>query len=340
MIQNHIQQAPDPLSHSEEFIRSHFASDKETLLPSSHLSPQHEIIERPVINGKNFSCCWGRIMWGPNLCAGWAMFIIIALFGLGSSAILFPHLSMSGRFWSFISFFGLTAYFLWKTETSDPGIFPKASQLPEGHPLLQPPADSVNPPNNNPPQPMMRKTVGLRFCQVCGIYRPKGCKHCYECDNCVMEFDHHCPFVNNCIGMRNQGYFSFFLLWCGVSLIGYCVIAVFVFVKKAKTDKEWFTHSISFPLIIFMMMMDFLVSLPVLWFAGYQIFLVLTDQTTVQRIYNDIRGSRRWYQSFYDRIIRIPPPFMNRLIYTHNSCWFRRTNKLFTKYLENSSPIC
>ena len=32
-------------------------------------------------------------------------------------------------------------------------------------------------------------------------------KHCGECNRCVKQFDHHCLFLNNCIGANNYKYF-------------------------------------------------------------------------------------------------------------------------------------
>ncbi|GAB4832765.1 Protein S-acyltransferase 24 [Ancistrocladus abbreviatus] len=51
-----------------------------------------------------------------------------------------------------------------------------------------------------------------QLCITCKIVRPLRAKHCSTCDRCVEQFDHHCPWVSNCIGKKNKWEFFMFLL--------------------------------------------------------------------------------------------------------------------------------
>lgn len=90
------------------------------------------------------------------------------------------------------------------TSSRDPGIIPRNAQPPE-------PENYENSlefvAGQTPRLPRTRDVivngiiVKVKYCDTCMLYRPPRCSHCSICDNCVERFDHHCPWVGQCIGL-------------------------------------------------------------------------------------------------------------------------------------------
>ncbi|RUS73149.1 hypothetical protein EGW08_019091 [Elysia chlorotica] len=47
----------------------------------------------------------------------------------------------------------------------------------------------------------------LNYCHVCKNLKPDRCHHCSRCKACVLRMDHHCPWLNRCVGFHNQKFF-------------------------------------------------------------------------------------------------------------------------------------
>ncbi|TMW69631.1 hypothetical protein Poli38472_001787 [Pythium oligandrum] len=98
----------------------------------------------------------------------------------------------NAHFWSTVSLVicAVTCVLYTYVWLKDPGYVPKSTQ--PAYELLAVECSSVP-------------------CPTCVTLKPLRSKHCSSCRRCVYRFDHHCPWINNCIGIGNHRGFLFFL---------------------------------------------------------------------------------------------------------------------------------
>jgi palmitoyltransferase len=88
----------------------------------------------------------------------------------------------------------------------------------------------------------LTKTIECyQICPECVVKRPPRSRHCQICNQCVEKFDHHCPWINNCIGGRNLGIFYCFLIvtLCFISYsAGLCVMNSVQILKKPDFEMD------------------------------------------------------------------------------------------------------
>lgn len=255
-----------------------------------------------IFPGKNTFYCDGRIVMGRQ--AG--IFYMTLFLVIGTSGLFFafdcPFLTT--EITPVIPVVGAVLFIfvlsnLLKTSFSDPGIIPRATNA-EAESIereIEQPSNGAGAAYRPPPRTkevqVKGQSVKLKYCFSCKIFRPPRASHCSICDNCVERFDHHCPWVGNCVGKRNYRYFYLFL----VSLAFHCV---FIFVcalthlillskgLNKDGDNSNFIDSVrQSPASIIVCLICFFSVWSILGLAGFHTYLTSSNLTTNE----DIKGA-------------------------------------------------
>lgn len=79
------------------------------------------------------------------------------------------------------------------------------------------------------------------ICINCENLRPEHTMHCNYCNKCVQGFDHHCTFVNNCLGYKNHKYFLLFLFFFTLYMFAMIWHSIYAMVLIFSGDANYHT---------------------------------------------------------------------------------------------------
>ena len=126
-----------------------------------------------------------------------------------------------------------------------------------------------------------------KICKYCKEIKPLRTHHCSLCDICVIKMDHHCPWINNCVGQNNQRYFLLFLFhsFCYTFLVTILTLPILLFHKKySQNDTEVIItkNKVNMREIKYISILGIVSLIVEIFFCGWNWFLAFNGQTTLE----------------------------------------------------------
>ena len=165
-----------------------------------------------------------------------------------------------------------------KKNTSDPIII-NNNQIGESMKIIE--ENSLNNNNasildnkNNTLDTANVSPPNINKCKYCKELKVLRSHHCQVCGICVLKMDHHCPWINNCVGHSNHRYFILFLTWLGFGCLFVGISSFPIMFNSSKIKRSHEFNFISVLCLVGVILMTF--------FNSWNWFLVIRGNTTIE----------------------------------------------------------
>uniref|UniRef100_A0A0N4ZCC4 Palmitoyltransferase n=1 Tax=Parastrongyloides trichosuri TaxID=131310 RepID=A0A0N4ZCC4_PARTI len=126
--------------------------------------------------------------------------------------------------------------------------------------------------------------ISDKFCTTCLLIRPHRSKHCKFCNKCILRFDHHCPWIGNCIGANNHLQFLMYLLLLIFSLIVIIYGCICNILSMKETYNSIFDVFLCNTWILYVCILSIIILIWICIMTYLQIYQIANKLTTNERL--------------------------------------------------------
>lgn len=143
-----------------------------------------------------------------------------------------------------------------------------------------------------------------RVCPKCNNGpKPANAHHCSICGKCVLRMDHHCPWVANCVGLKNYKYFVLFLLWAVIGCTMYLEVGGQIFYGLFSLgDVRDYSFS-----VVMCTVLTAAFGVTLFFFVAFHFHLILTGRTTLEVAFKMDKSRTKTYRENWDSIFGPDP---------------------------------
>ena len=125
-------------------------------------------------------------------------------------------------------------------------------------------------------------------------YKPSRSYHCDVCNTCITQYDHHCPWINNCVGKLNFGRFIMFIILLFLALNWIFIISIHFILQLIHDENDTLgifvlrdgfkdNPSIMYVFVIITMLLFAIFAVPLLLLIGVHLRNLYYGKTTYER---------------------------------------------------------